>query len=99
MMTTTMNRINQLSAERSKLYSLALNGRRGDPNVRQRIAETSRELEALWEQRRQERAGRREGIDLIVDRAYERLYGRGYDEAVAPLRPGSPEDEAATLAA
>ena len=33
-METTLERINSLSAERSTLYRLATNGRRGDPHVR-----------------------------------------------------------------
>lgn len=99
MTTPTMNRINQLSDERAKLYRAALNGRSGDPAIRQRILEMSRELDALWEQRRQERAGHREGIDLLIDRVYEQLYGARYDEAVAPIRVGSAEDETTTIAA
>ncbi len=99
MTTTTIDRLNQLSAERSKLYRLASNGHRGDPDIRRRTDEITHELEILWERRRQERAGRLEGIDLLVARAYERLYGSDFDGAVAPLRVGSTEDEAATLAA
>lgn len=99
MATTIMDRINQLSAERSTLYRLAANGHRADPNVRLRVAQVSRELDALWERRRQERAGRREGIDLLVDRAYERLYGPGFADAVAPPHVSEGEDEALTLAA
>jgi hypothetical protein len=99
MTTTTIDRINQLSAERSKLYRMARNGHLGNPDLRRRTDEITRELEILWERRRQERAGRREGIDLLVARAYERLYGSDFDDPVAPLRVGSTEDEAATLAA
>ena len=99
MTTKTLNRINRLSAERSMLYRLASNGHRGDMKVRQRIAELSRELDSLWERRRQERAGLREGVDLLVDRSYERVYGSDFDEAVAPLRSASSQDEEVTLAA
>ena len=97
--TTIMERLNQLAAERSMLYRLASNGRRGDPAVRRRLAEISLESEALWEQRRRERAGHREGIDLLVDRAYERVYGSNFDEAFAPLHVETAEDAAAALAA
>ncbi len=99
MTTTTMERINEFSAQRSKLYRLALNGHLGDPNVRQRIDKLTRELEALWERRRQERAGRREGIDLLVDRVYEGLYGSDSDDAVAPPLVSATEDDAFTVAA
>ena len=98
-MTATMERINELSTERAKLYRLALNGQSGNASVRQRILEMSRELDGLWGERRQERAGRREGIDLLVDRAYERAYGKRYDEAVAPILVGEAEDAAVTIAA
>lgn len=98
-MTTTLDRINQLSAERSKLFSFASNGHLGDPRVRQQIAQIGSELESLWSARRQERAGQREGIDLLVDRSYEQLYGRDYEDAVAPLRVGSEEENAVAIAA
>ena len=98
-MQTTIDRINQLSAERATLFSFTSNGHRGDPRVRQQIAQVSSELESLWNVRRQERAGQREGIDLLVDRSYEQLYGRDFDDLVAPLRVSATEDETATLAA
>ena len=98
-MNTTIVRINKLSAERARLYGLSLNGRSGDPALRQRIGEMSRELERLWEQRRQERAGRREGIDLLIEREYQRLYGTDFEEAVAPLLVAATEDEPAVVAA
>jgi hypothetical protein len=87
-MKTTMDLINKLSAERSELYRLAGNGRRGDTDIRQRIQDISDELDKLWEQRRKELVGRREGIDGFIDRVYERLYGRDYENAVAPIRVG-----------
>jgi hypothetical protein len=99
MTTTTIDQINRLSAERSQLYRQAGNGHRGDPDVRRRIESLTQDLGILWEQRRQERAGRREGIDLLVDRAYERLYGSDFDDAVAPPRVNATEDEALTVAA
>ncbi len=80
----TEDRINKLSEERSELYRSAANGARGRSDVLQRIDEISREIEALWEQRRRERAGRRDGIDGMVDRVYERTYGRNFDDVAAP---------------
>lgn len=84
-MAATMERINQLSAERSRLFGQASNGRRGDPKVLLSIHQLDLELERLWDERRRERAGRRDGIDLLVDRAYEETYGSDYEEAVSPL--------------
>lgn len=91
-MATTIQRINELSAERGRLYRLAGDGRRGDVAVLRRIKELSQEIGRLWEQRRVERAGRIEGIDLLVDRSYQEAYGRGYEEAVFPTPVAEPED-------
>ena len=99
MAVTTMGRINQLAEERSRLYRQASNGRRADPTLRQRLLEINRELDALWDQRRQERTGRREGIDLLVDQEYERLYGHDYEDAIKPLHVDDAEEETAVLAA
>lgn len=98
-MTDIATRINQLSAERSELYRQRGNGRRRDANVLRRIQEVGHELDGLWGERRRERIGRLEGIDLLVDRAYTRAYGEDYDDAVAPPRDAASEREAATLAA
>ena len=98
MTTDTTLRINELSNERGKLFNLATNGQRGDPGIQRRIAEVTAELDGLWELRRRERVGRKGEIDLLVDRAYERAYGKRYDEAVAPIRVAATEDEAATTA-
>lgn len=98
-MQTTIDRINQLSAERATLFSLASNGHHGDPRVRQQIVQIGGELESLWNVRRQERAGHLEGIDLLVDRSYRQLYGRDYDDAVAPPLVGPEEEHAAAIAA
>jgi len=100
-MISIMERINELSAERGRLYRLAGNGRRGEVDVLRRIKELSQEIDRLWEQRRVERAGRRDGIDLLVDRSYQDAYGRGYEEAVFPTPVAEPEDarEPARLAA
>ncbi len=98
-MTDIAERMNQLSEERSELYRQRGNGRRGDANVLRRIREVGRELDGLWDERRRERIGRLEGIDLLVDRAYARAYGENYDDAVAPPRVAASEDAAAMLAA
>lgn len=98
-MTTTMERINQLSQERSLLIRQLSNGRRGDPALTERLHEVERELARLWEVRRRERAGRREGIDLVVEQAYRRIYGEDYEEAFGPVPVSTPEDEKALAAA
>ena len=98
-MTTTIVRINELSAERTKLYGLTSNGHSGDPAMLHRIGDMSRELEQLWEQRRQERAGRRDGIDLLIEHEYERPYGTGFEEVAVPLMVAVTEDEPALVAA
>lgn len=95
---TIMQRINRLSAERSRLYRLA-DERRGDAAVRDRAQEISREIEALWGVRRQERAGQHEGIDGVVDRAYRRVYGPDYDDATTLSSVDRVEDEKAGVAA
>ena len=98
-MTDIATRINQLSQERAELYRQRDNGRRRDASVMRRIREVSGELDGLWDERRRERVGRLEGIDLLVDRAYARAYGEDYDDAVAPPRDAASEREAASLAA
>ena len=92
----TMDRINHLSAERSRWYSLAANGQRGE-SVR-RIREVSQELEVLWDRRRRKLAGHHDAIELLVDRAYERVYGAGFDDVVGPVRADEPEEEASVAA-
>lgn len=98
-MTDVAERMNQLSEERSELYRQRANGSRGDANVLRRIREVGSELDGLWDERRRERIGRLEGIDLLVDRAYTRAYGENYDDAVAPPRDAASERETVTLAA
>ena len=95
----TMERINQVTAERAELFRLGSNGRRGNPKLKLRVAQLGKEIEALWEQRRQERAGVREGIDLLVDRAYASVYGADFENTVAPPSVGDAEEEAAVVAA
>jgi hypothetical protein len=95
----TVDRINQLSQERARLFREASNGHRGDPALLGRVHEIDAELEQLWELRRMERAGRAEGIDAIVDRTYARLYGAKYEESLRPLPVTEAADERAALAA
>ena len=71
----TLTRINELAAERARLFRSASNGSRGDAGVLTKIAVIDGELERLWELRRQERAGRAEGIDRLVEHGYEQIYG------------------------
>ena len=97
MTTLTMERINTLSAKRAELYRTALNG--GGAGVRQRIKDVTAELDELWDRRREERVGRLEGIDLLVDQSYAQLYGKSYQDAVAPPSVGEAEDEVAALVA
>lgn len=96
---TTLERINQLSAERTRLYRHAAAEEPACPRRVQRLHEVVRELEELWERRRRERAGRREGVDLLVDRAYARAYGEGYDDPISPSSEGQGSREGAMLAA
>ena len=94
-MERTIDRINQLSVERGRLYREATNGHRGDPDVLSRVHALDDELQRLWDTRRQERAGRRDGIDLFVDKVYEEAYGRGYEDAVSPPTVAEAADQAA----
>jgi len=96
--TTTIECINELTAERSRLYRLASNGGR-TPDVMAKIHALTAELEHLWELRRQERAGRVEGIDALIEGQYARIYGRDYEEILAPPTVGEPEDDKLLVAA
>ena len=97
MTTLTMERINGLSAKRAELYRTALNG--GGADVRRRIKDVTAELDELWDQRRLERVGRLEDIDLIVEQSYARVYGSNFQDAVAPPRVSEAEDEVVALVA
>ena len=98
MSTTTMERINELTAERSQMYGLA--GRGATHSRRRlRIAEISSELNGLWDARRRERAGRLDGIDLLIDQENRRIYGTKYDEVVRPPAVAEAEDDVPALAA
>jgi hypothetical protein len=89
---TTMERIDKLSSERSRLYRSTHTSRRDAPKLKQRIAKITGELDQLWELRRRERIGRLDGIDLIVDQAYTHTYGKGYRDAVAPAAVEEEQD-------
>lgn len=81
---TTIERIDQLSNERSRLYRIALASHRGDMELKQRVAKITGELDQLWDLRRRERVGRLDGIDLLVERSYAQIYGEDYRDSVAP---------------
>ena len=82
---TTIERIDQLSNERSRLYRIALDSRRGDRELKQRVAKITDELDQLWDLRRRERVGKLDSIDLLVERSYAQTYGTVYRDAVAPV--------------
>ncbi len=90
---TTIDRIDQLSSERSRLYGIALNARRGDQELTQHIHEITTELDQLWDLRRRERVGQLDGIDLLVEKSYAEVYGKDYRDVVAP--PAVEEEGAA----
>ena len=97
MTTLTMERINGLSAKRAELYGIAFDG--GGPGVRKQIKALTAELDHLWDRRRQERVGRLEGVDLLVERSYAQLYGSNFQDAVAPPLVSEAEDEVVALVA
>ena len=92
---TTIERIDKLSNERSRLYRIALESRRGDMELKQRVAKITGELDQLWDLRRRERVGRLDGIDLLVERSYARIYGDDFRDVVAPA---AVEDEGQQIA-
>lgn len=96
MTTATLERINQLSAERQHLYVEAGTGHTGRGN---RIGDLTRELDTLWELRRRERVGQADGIDLLVERSYAQLYGEDFAEVVSPPSVADGEDKDVSLAA
>lgn len=96
MATTTLERINDLTEERRHLYSAASNGK---GSLQQRIGELSQKLDSLWDARRTERAGRKEGIDLMIERSYQQIYGENFADAVAPPAVSEAEDRKVALAA
>lgn len=62
---TTMDRINLLASERSRLYRTS--GAMSE-NDRLRVQRISQELERLWDQLRRERAARRWGPQRRMER-------------------------------
>ena len=99
MATATIDRINDLSGKRSRLYSAAGSGRATKSGVLQRIGALTSELDELWELRRAERAGRREGVDLLIERSYQQLYGRNVDDVISPPSVADAEHQKVPLAA
>ncbi len=95
---TTMERIDKLSSERSRLYRNTHTSRRSAPKLKQRIAKITGELDQLWDLRRRERIGRLDGIDLLVDRSYVKIYGDDYRDAVAPATVEHEQDAMALVA-
>lgn len=96
--TTTLEQINELTAERFQMYGLAGRSAAG-ARKRHRIAEISLELSKLWDDRRRERAGRLDGIDQLIDQEYRRVYGTKYEEVVRPPAVAEAEDGVPTLVA
>ena len=100
MATATIDRINRLTNERARLYSVAMGGRPKKQNVHERISVLTSELDSLWEQRRIERVGHSEGIDLLVEQSYKQVYGSNVNDVVAPPSLAEAVDEVVvTLAA
>ena len=81
---TTIERIDKLSNERSRLYRIAKDSRRAKGTLKERVAQITGELDQLWDLRRRERIGRLDGIDLLVERSYAKIYGDDYRDVVAP---------------
>lgn len=68
---TTVDRINYLAQERSRLYLEA--GRRSlEDHELQRLADLDRQLAELWQIRRRELVGRRDYLIALVEAAYQR---------------------------
>jgi hypothetical protein len=95
MATETMDRINELTAERAELFRTAGAGRSGDRTIMTRVHEIDSELEELWELRRRERIGTLEGIDLVIEQEYERIYGKDF----RPIPVAEPDDHKKRVAA
>ena len=82
---TTIERIDRLSNERTRLYRLGKDSRHAKGTLKERVAQITAELDQLWDLRRLERIGRPDGIDLLVERSYAQIYGDNYRDRVAPM--------------
>lgn len=91
----TLERINELTSERAELFRKAGVGRAGDRTIMTRVHGIDSELEELWELRRRERSGVLEGIDLVIEREYERIYGKDF----RPVPVAEPDDHKKRVAA
>ena len=83
-MTTTIQRIDQLSDERSRLYRFVPDARKDKDDLKQHIREITSELDQLWDLRRRERVGQLDGIDLLIERSYAQIYGEDFRDVVSP---------------
>jgi hypothetical protein len=93
-----MDKINSLTRERQELFRQASNGGRTTATMA-RIHALDAEIEQLWDARRQERIGRLDGIDAVVDAAYRRTYGPKYEESFRPTPVAEPTNEPIKAAA
>lgn len=91
----TLERINELTSERAELFRKAGVGRSGDRTIMTRVHGIDSELEELWELRRRERIDSLEGIDLVIEREYERIYGKDF----RPVPVAEPDDHKKRVAA
>ena len=67
----TLERINYLANEKLNIYLKASRGGLTEED-RSRLQAIERELADLWDQRRRELAGRRDMLELWVERSYSR---------------------------
>jgi len=67
----TLERINYLASEKLNIYLKASRGGLTEED-RSRLQAIERELADLWDQRRRELAGRRDLLELWVERSYRR---------------------------
>ncbi len=96
--TTTIQRIDRLSHERSRPDRLVLDSQRSDRGMQHRIAEITGELDQLWVLRHRERVGKLSGIDLLVERSYAQNHGEDNRDAVAPPAVEEQQDTIALVA-
>lgn len=67
----TLERINRLANEKLNIYLRASHGGLSEED-RLRLQSIERELADLWEQRRRELAGKRDIIELWIERSYSK---------------------------